>query len=306
MGKVITITNQKGGVAKTTTNIALAKLLASMNKKILLIDCDHQGNLSQSFNSYHKTQYTITDVFKDRRAKENIKKYIHHAEENIDIISADEDFTFVSNDIILDSSRIQQYILKNALSMIKQEYDFIFIDNAPSYNNITINALVCSDYVLVPMEADRYSDRGFTELLKRIREIQSDLNPDLELLGTYFTKINTRLVEFQQFYTTYQEDLQEFFIPVAIRKCEKRHSFSSQNNTISIVRDYKYFLSFLGILNKEDQEKLDQEVKELLIEELKKYYNGNLNKTFIVDYIEYLLELKGLKEEIKQIEKVIR
>ena len=187
MGKVITITNQKGGVAKTTTNIALAKLLASMKKKVLLIDCDHQGNLSQSFSSYHATKYTIADLFKDKEAKENIKQYIHQVTEYIDIIPADENFTFVSLDIMLDTSRIQQYILKNALSEIKNQYDFIFIDNAPSYSNITVNALACSDYVLVPMDADKYSDKGFSELLKRIREIQVGLNPSLELLGTYFT-----------------------------------------------------------------------------------------------------------------------
>ena len=306
MGKVITITNQKGGVAKTTTNIALAKLLASMKKKVLLIDCDHQGNLSQSFSSYHATKYTIADLFKDKEAKENIKQYIHQVTEYIDIIPADENFTFVSLDIMLDTSRIQQYILKNALSEIKNQYDFIFIDNAPSYSNITVNALACSDYVLVPMDADKYSDKGFSELLKRIREIQVGLNPSLELLGTYFTRINPRLVEFQQFYTTYQENLEEYFLPVAIRKCEKRHSFSATNNSLSIVRDYKYFLSFLGILDKEEQELLDQEVQELLIQELEKYYNGTLNRTFMVDYIEYLLELKGLANKIKEVESKIR
>lgn len=306
MSKIITITNQKGGVAKTTSNIALAKLLASMNKRVLLIDCDHQGNLSQSFNSYHKTQYTIADVFTDKQAKENIEKYIHPVTEYIDIIPADEDFTFISMDIMLDTTRIQQYILKNALSKVQSQYDFIFIDNAPSFNNITVNALACSDYVLVPMEADRYSDRGFTELLKRIREIQSDLNPNLQLLGTYFTKINSRLVEFQEFYTTYQENLEEYFIPVSIRKCEKRHNFSANNNSLSIVRDYKYFLSFLGILEEKEQESLDQEVQKLLIQELEKYYNGTLNRTFMLDYIEYLLELKGLEGKIKEVESKIR
>lgn len=292
---IINIINQKGGVAKTTTTIAISKLLSNMGKKVLVIDLDHQGNLSQTFDILSRN--TVSNVFLDKDADDNIKNYISRTQENnIDIISCDTNFTFVSQDILMDINRVQQFILDKALSKIKNEYDFIILDNAPSYNNITVNGLACADYVLIPSEADKYSNRGFGELIKRIREVKANLNPRLEILGMFLTKANTRLLEFQEYFITYQENLEKYFVPVVIRKMEsRRHNFDANNNSLSLVRDYKYLLSFLNILDEQCQENLEKEVISLLEDEVKKYDKSILNKSFLTEYLEYLIDLKKSK-----------
>lgn len=298
--QTICLMNNKGGVGKSTSSGAFAGVLASLDKKVLIVDCDPQGNSSQLFQSYRTTSYTIIDVFTTESqnvTKETIQNFIYHTNvENVDIIAANEDFTFTSDDITRDNTRIQQLILKKALSTVKDLYDYILIDNSPCFNIISINALCAADYVISPVEADGFSYLGLVQLLKKINSIKSELNEDLKILGVYMTKLAVTTNVARDLYYSFKSEIGDSFIPVYIRQDNQvRESntafvplikYSPKSNAI---KDYKKLIADLHILDETSQKKLVKEVKEFYKQEI----DSNMAKkeTSENDIIDFQIEV---------------
>ena len=187
--KVISVVNQKGGVAKTTTTVNLATALAAMDKKVLVIDLDPQGNSSTGFGvSQQQRKNTIyqalTNIIKlkDTIISTNIP--------NLEIITSNTNLSAAELDLIELEER--EYILTKLLEEIKILYDYIIIDCPPSLNLLTINALVAGDEVLIPMQCDFYSLEGLSHLLKTVEIIEKKLNPKIKIAGILFTMYDKR------------------------------------------------------------------------------------------------------------------
>lgn len=187
--KTISIINLKGGVAKTLTADSMAHVLATFhNKRVLLVDNDKQGNTSKAFGVHSYDDKSISDVLTARRLdpREVIKKTRF---ENIDVMPANMTLIRANMEVLMDSTRPQQTRLRSALNTIAAEnlYDFCIIDNAPDINISTINALVASDDVIIPIKIDKYAFDGLEELKEQIEDTRDDLNPRLRLAGCLIT-----------------------------------------------------------------------------------------------------------------------
>ncbi len=190
MGKIISIANQKGGVGKTTTSVNLSAALGVLEKKVLLIDADPQGNASSGLgfelNNGHKGLYDILN------GSEPIKKVINKSTSpNLDVISSNIDLVGIEIELINETKR--EYRLKSELDSVSNSYDFVIIDCAPSLGLITINALTACNSVIVPIQCEYFALEGLGKLLNTIKSIQKLHNKDLDIEGLLLTMFDTRL-----------------------------------------------------------------------------------------------------------------
>lgn len=270
--KVISTINIKGGVGKTTTIGCMAEILAELNKKVLIVDMDPQGNSSQLFNRYETSKYTINDIMLLKGSevtKDRVKESIQNTDNPlIDIISSNEELSFTCNSITYDTSRAQQVILRKALKTCKDDYDYILIDNTPFFNILTINSLVASDYVLTPVASNGFSYAGLTRLLTEIYRIKDEFNEDLVFLGAFMTNVNRQKVVFRDLYSNYIEELGDKFIRQYIRMDknvdESNTAFVplySYNKNCNAVADYMKLIISLGILDEAEEKELEKMIK---------------------------------------------
>lgn len=189
MGRIIAIANQKGGVGKTTTAINLSACLAESGKKILTIDTDPQGNTTSGFGlEKDKLEYTIYELI---LSECTIKKCIYKTEfENLEIIPSNVDLA--GAEIELLGINEKEYILKNAVDYIRDDYDFIIIDCPPSLNMLTINAMTTADTVLVPIQCEYYALEGLGQLIHTVQLVKERLNESLQMEGVVFTMYDAR------------------------------------------------------------------------------------------------------------------
>lgn len=187
--KVIAIANQKGGVGKTTTSINLAVGLSRLNKQVLLIDLDPQGNATMGcgINS-REVQPNACDLLLQEIDINNLILTADNA--GIDVIGSNTDLT--AAELQLMNEQNPESVLKKQVSKISKEYDYIIIDCPPSLNILTINALVAADGVIIPMQCEYYALEGLASLLETIDRIQSTANPDLEIEGIIRTMFDGR------------------------------------------------------------------------------------------------------------------
>ena len=190
MGKVIAVFNQKGGVGQTTTNVNLTASLGAMGKKILVLDLDPQGNTTSGYGiDKQSVDGTIYDVIIDGV---DINETILNTEfENIDIIASDTDLA--GCEIELTSRESREYILKNSIDKVRDNYDYIFIDCPPSLGMLTINSLTAVDSVLIPIQCEYYALEGVSQLMGTIKLVKSRLNPDLDIQGVVLSMLMEEL-----------------------------------------------------------------------------------------------------------------
>jgi len=204
MGRVISVSNQKGGVGKTTTTVNVAAFLAEMGRKVLIMDIDPQGNAGYGIGiNAEEINTTLYEVLigeialKDALFKSNIEN-LYLVPSNIHLSGAQVD--------LLDMEG-KEYILRKALKDVKNDFDYIFIDCPPSLGILTLNSLVAADTVLIPLQCEYYALEGLSQLLRIIAMVQENLNRSLKVEGVVLTMYDPRTNLSQQVVN----DVREYF-----------------------------------------------------------------------------------------------
>ena len=189
MSRIIAIANQKGGVGKTTTAINLASCLAEAGKKVLTIDLDPQGNMTSGLGvNKNELENTVYELMLDECSiKESM---VDTVVDEMKIIPSN--VNLAGAEIELLGIEDKEYILKNAVDYVRDDYDFIIIDCPPSLNMLTINAMTTADSILVPIQCEYYALEGLSQLIHTIDLVQERLNPDLKMEGVVFTMYDSR------------------------------------------------------------------------------------------------------------------
>lgn len=189
MGKIIAIANQKGGVGKTTTSINLSGSLGVLEYKTLLVDADPQANATSGLGIDPNDRKNIYDCLINNIEPSEV--IVATSNPNLDLLPAHIDLVGAELEMIELENR--EYLLKNALSKIKDDYDYIIIDCSPSLGLITVNALTAADSVIIPVQCEYFALEGLGKLLNTIKIVQSRLNSDLDIEGIVLTMYDTRL-----------------------------------------------------------------------------------------------------------------
>lgn len=188
MGKIIAVTNQKGGVGKTTSCVNLAAYLADAGKKVLLIDIDPQGNACSSVGvELENNQKSIYEVL---IGEANIKEAIYPSVmKNLDVVPSTVDLSEAEVDLVYMDNR--ERVLKEALTNIRERYDYIFIDCPPSLGLLTVNVLTATDSIIIPIQCEYFALVGLSQLMNTVRLVKMQLNPGIEIEGVLLTmKVN--------------------------------------------------------------------------------------------------------------------
>ena len=212
MGRVISFANQKGGVAKTTTTLNLGVALAEQNLRVLLCDLDPQGNLTMSQGLNPDTiERSMFDVLVHRLP---IQEVIHHAEVDLAVSSID----LAGAELALSSMIGRERALEKAIAPVRDSYDYVLIDTPPSLGLLTINALVASNGVIVPVQCEYLSLRGLVQLENTLSMIRENLNPDVGIEGILPTMYDSRTLHSREAVEILQENFGDLVFDTKIKK----------------------------------------------------------------------------------------
>ena len=230
MGRTIAITNQKGGVGKTTTAINLSAALAEAGQRVLLIDFDPQGNTGSGLGAEIKEGNTVYDLicgnaeFKDCVIRESV--------ENLDLIPSD--MNLAGAEAEFQDIEHMESKLSEAIKGEKDNYDYIIIDCPPSLSVLTINALTASDTAIIPIQCEYYALEGLNQVLKTIYLVRKKLNPKLRVEGVLFTMYDSRTNLSEQVVETVRENLRESIYDTVIPRNIKLAEAPSHGLPINI------------------------------------------------------------------------
>jgi chromosome partitioning protein len=212
MGRVISFANQKGGVAKTTTTLNLGVALSEQGLKVLLVDLDPQGNLTMSQGLNPDTiERSMFDVLVHRLP---IEEVIHHTEVDLAVSSID----LAGAELALSSMIGRERALEKAIAPVRDSYDYVLIDTPPSLGLLTINALVASNGVIVPVQCEYLSLRGLVQLENTLSMIRENLNPSVGIEGILPTMFDSRTLHSREAVEILQENFGELVFDTKIRK----------------------------------------------------------------------------------------
>ena len=204
MSKILAITNQKGGVGKTTTTVNLAASLAATKQRVLLIDLDPQGNATMGSGiNKRDLQASVYDVLLGGKTVAEAR--VHSEAGKYDLIPANRELAGAEVELVALTNRETR--LRDALKIVSKEYDFVLIDCPPALNLLTLNGLCAAGSVMIPMQCEYYALEGLSDLVNTIRKVRSILNPDLEIEGLLRTMFDPRNTLAQQV----ADQLQEHF-----------------------------------------------------------------------------------------------
>jgi len=215
MGKIIAIANQKGGVGKTTTSINLAASLGVLEKRVLLIDADPQANATSGLGIDVETVEIGTYQILEHSNTPH-EAIIKTSSPNVDLIPAHIDLVAIEIELVDKENR--EYMLKKALDAVKEEYDYIIIDCAPSLGLITLNALTASDSVVIPIQCEYFALEGLGKLLNTIKSIQKIHNPELDIEGLLLTMYDSRLRLSNQVHEEVQKHFNDMVFETVIQR----------------------------------------------------------------------------------------
>ena len=230
MGRVIAITNQKGGVGKTTTAINLSAALAEAGQRVLLIDFDPQGNTSSRLGVSPEGGKTIYDLICGNAGFEDC--LLRDTVENLDLIPAD--MNLAGAEVEFQELEDMEKKLKEAIDQKKSDYDYILIDCPPSLSVLTINALTAANTAIIPIQCEYYALEGLNQVLKTIYLVRRKLNPELKVEGVLFTMYDSRTNLSEQVVETVRENLRESIYETVIPRNVKLAEAPSHGRPINI------------------------------------------------------------------------
>lgn len=221
MAHVISVVNQKGGVGKTTTAVNLASFLAEHGKFVLLVDLDPQANATSGLGIDHASLSAgvYEALIGSHSARQLIRKTDH---DGLKILPATQSLAGASVELVNAEER--EHFLRKALLEVRNDYDYVLIDNPPSLGMLTINGLVAADAVLIPVQAEYYALEGLTQLLNTINLVKENIRPDLEVMGAVITMYDSRTKlskeVLEELYRYFPDKIFRSVIPRSVRLAE--------------------------------------------------------------------------------------